>query len=116
MVEWPVILRLEMNVAQALLVFVQFEVKELSRYRADYASKMAAIAAQFGAQFLAATPQAEAIEGALGGNFTAILRFPSREAAQAMYESAEYAPLKRLRQEELTTQGQVLFIPALDAV
>lgn len=102
--------------AQALLVFVQFEVKEFSRYRAEYASKLAVVVAQFGGQFLAATPQAEAIEGALGGNFTAILRFPSREAAQAMYESAEYAPLKRLRQEELTTQGQVLFIPALDAV
>lgn len=101
--------------SQALLVFVQFAVKDFARYRADYASKMAAVAAQFGGEFLAATPQAEAIEGSLVGNFTAILRFPSREAAQAMYDSEAYAPLKRLRQDELTTQGQVVFIPALDA-
>lgn len=98
-----------------IFVFVQFEVKDFARYRADYASKMAAVAAQFGGQFLAATPQAEAIEGPLGGNFTAVLRFPSREAAQAMYDSEAYAPLKRLRQDELTTGGQVLFIPALDS-
>jgi uncharacterized protein (DUF1330 family) len=104
-----------MKMTQALLVFVQFEVNDFARYRADYASKMAAVAAQFGGQFLAATPQAEAMEGALGGNFTAILRFPSREAAQAMYDSEAYAPLKRLRQDELTTGGQVLFIPALDS-
>lgn len=101
---------------QALLVFVQFAVNDFGRYRADYANRMAGIAAQFGGQFLAATAQAEAMEGALAGNFTAILRFPSREAALAMYESAEYAPLKRLRQDELTTSGQVLFIPGLDAV
>ena len=101
--------------ASSVFVLVQFEVRNFARYRAEYASKLAVVVAQFGGQFLAATPQAEAIEGTLGGNFTAILRFPSREAAQAMYESAEYAPLKRLRQEELTTKGQVLFIPALDA-
>jgi len=102
--------------APSVLVCAQFQVIDFPSYQADYASKMAEVAAQFGGQFLAATPQAEAIEGALGGNFTAILRFPSREAAQAMYASEAYAPLKRLRQEELTTNGRVLFIPALDAV
>ncbi|UXC89905.1 DUF1330 domain-containing protein [Sphingobium sp. RSMS] len=42
-----------------------------------------------------------------------ILEFPSRDAAQAFYDSQEYAPLKALRME--TTQSQVMFIDAIGA-
>ncbi len=100
--------------AQPCFVIVQFDVKDFAQYFADYGSKLGALAAKHGGEFLAATPNFVVKEGVAAGNFTAILRFPSAEQAQALYESEDYAPLKAKRIDELTHGGQVFFVPGLD--
>jgi len=99
---------------QPIFVIVQFNVKDFPKYFEHYGSLMSAVAAKFGGQFLAASRDAVAKEGKSTGNFTAIIRFPSKEAADAMYESPVYATLKQKRLNELTDGGNVIFIPGLE--
>ncbi|WP_277871174.1 DUF1330 domain-containing protein [Dokdonella fugitiva] len=96
-----------------MFVIVQFQVKDFQKYFEHYGSQMSSVAAKFGGEFLAASREAIAKEGASSGNFTAILRFPSEEAAIAMYNSQEYAPLKAKRLE-LTNGGNVIFVPGIE--
>jgi uncharacterized protein (DUF1330 family) len=101
--------------SQPLLVLVQFNVKDFPKYFEQYGSLMRAEVEKYGGQFLAASRDVVVQEGQSSGNFTAIIRFPSKEAATAMYESAGYAPLKAKRIGELTDGGNVIFIPGLEA-
>ena len=99
---------------EPMFVIAQFNVKDFPKYFEHYGSFMSETVAKFGGQFLAASPDVVAKEGESSGNFTAIIRFPSKEAAFEMYESPEYAPLKAKRIEELTDGGNLIFIPGLD--
>lgn len=99
---------------QPMFVIVQFDVKDFPQYFEHYGSQMRSVAAKFGGEFLTASREVVAKEGVSSGNFTAILRFPSEEAAIAMYESPEYAPLKMKRIEELTNGGNVIFVPGIE--
>ena len=100
--------------AQPMFVLVQFNVKDFPQYFEHYGSMMSAEVEKFGGQFLAASREVVVKEGQSSGNFTAIIRFPSKEAAAAMYESPGYAPLKAKRIEELTDGGNLIFIPGID--
>ncbi|MBC3930429.1 DUF1330 domain-containing protein [Undibacterium curvum] len=100
--------------SQPMLVLVQFNVKDFPKYVEHYASLMSAVAGKFGGQFIAASRDVIVKEGKTSGNFTAIIRFPSKEAATEMYESPEYAPLKAKRIGELTDGGNLIFIPGLE--
>lgn len=97
-----------------MFVIVQFDVKDFQKYFEHYGSQMSSVAAKFGGEFLAASREVVTKEGVSSGNFTAILRFPSEEAAIAMYESPEYAPLKAKRLEELTNGGNLIFVPGVE--
>lgn len=99
---------------QPMFVLVQFKVKDFPKYFEEYGSLMSAEVGKFGGQFLAATGDVVVQEGQSSGNFTAIILFPSKEAATAMYESAGYAPLKAKRIDELTDGGNLIFIPGLE--
>ncbi|PYR24135.1 MAG: hypothetical protein DMF98_16505 [Acidobacteria bacterium] len=99
---------------QPMFVLVQFNVKDFPKYFEHYGSLMSAEVAKFGGQFLAASRDVVVKEGEPSGNFTAIIRFPSKEAAVAMYESPGYAPLKAKRIDELTNGGNLIFIPGLE--
>ncbi|MCI4237469.1 DUF1330 domain-containing protein [Dickeya dianthicola] len=101
---------------QPMFVLVQFDVKDFPKYFEQYGSLMSAEVEKFGGQFLAATSDVIAKEGQSCGNLTAIIRFPSKEAATAMYESDGYAPLKAKRIEELTNGGNLIFIPGLETI
>jgi len=101
--------------SQPIFVLVQFNVKDFPKYFEHYASLMSAVAGKFGGQFLAASRDVVVKEGQSSGNFTAIIHFPSKEAATEMYESPEYEPLKAKRIDELTDGGNLIFIPGLDA-
>jgi uncharacterized protein (DUF1330 family) len=101
--------------SQPMFVLVQFNVKDFPKYFEHYASLLSAVAGKFGGQFLAASRDVVVKEGQSSGNFTAIIRFPSKEAATEMYESPEYAPLKAKRIDELTDGGNLVFIPGLEA-
>ncbi|GBG12912.1 uncharacterized protein NMK_0449 [Novimethylophilus kurashikiensis] len=102
--------------AQPMFVLVQFNVKDFPKYFEQYGSLMSAVVGKFGGQFLAASGDVVVQEGQSSGNLTAIIRFPSKEAATAMYESEEYAPLKAKRINELTDGGNLIFIPGLETI
>ena len=52
---------------------------------------------------------------AADGNWAAVLRFPSMDAAKAWYDSPEYRPLRQLRIDELTEPGgRILLLGAFD--
>ena len=99
--------------SQPMFVLVQFSVKDFPKYFEEYGSLMRDVVEKFGGQFIAATDDVDVKEGQSSGNLTAIIRFPSRESANEMYESAEYAPLKAKRLSELTDGGNLIFIPGL---
>jgi uncharacterized protein (DUF1330 family) len=106
----------EILVSQPVFVLAQFNVKDFPKYFEHYASLMSAVVRKFGGKFLAASRDVVVKEGQSSGNFTAIIRFPSKEAAAEMYESPEYSLLKAKRIDELTDGGNLIFIPGLDVV
>lgn len=100
--------------AQPTFVLVQFNVKDFPKYFEHYGSLMSAEVEKFGGQFVAASREVVVKEGQASGNFTALIRFPSEEAANAMYNSPGYAPLKAKRIDELTDGGNLIFIPGIE--
>lgn len=97
--------------SQPCFVIVQINVLDLPRYRAEYAANVVHLIHGHGGEVLAASPDAEAREGTWTGTWTVVLRFPTREQADAWYEDPAYAPLKRARIDSLTEGGNLVFVP-----
>jgi len=96
-------------------MIARIDVTDLPRYRAEYGALVAAQFASFGAELLVATPDADVLEGEWPGNWTVVVRFPDRAAAEAWYRSPEYAPLKARRINELTQGAGLVFVTGRDA-
>ena len=79
---------------------------------AEYREKVPAVVAQYGGRYLVRAGVIHPKEGELGLDRFVVLEFPSVEAATRFYESAEYAPLLKLRRE--TTQSQVAIVEGLE--
>lgn len=84
-----------------------FRVPDVDKYRREYGRKVLAQVTALGAKLLVASPGATVLEGDWSSTWTALIQFPDRATALRWYESQEYAPLKKLRLEELTTGGAV---------
>jgi uncharacterized protein (DUF1330 family) len=63
----------------------------------DYRQKVTAVVEKFGGRFLVRGGDIRHLEGNLPLDRLVVLEFPSVEAAQRFYDSAEYAPLLKLR-------------------
>lgn len=63
----------------------------------EYRQKVAPLIAQFGGRYLVRGGEVKNLEGALAIRRLVVLEFPSMEAAQRFYDSAEYQPLLKLR-------------------
>lgn len=87
-------------------------VPDLDTYRRDYGRKVLAQLEASGATLLVASPTPVVHEGAWEAEWTVVIRFPDRAAAQRWYDSDEYAPLKKLRLQELTTGGAAALFDA----
>ena len=64
----------------------------------EYAEKVKPITESFGGQYVTAAGTVEVKEGDWSPTSPVIIQFPSLEAANLWYTSAEYAPLKALRE------------------
>jgi uncharacterized protein (DUF1330 family) len=95
-------------------LIAQIDVKDLARYRAEYGKAVAAQLPQFGAELLVGSSAFDALEGQWPGNWTVVIRFPSREAALAWYDSRDYEPLKALRISELTAGANLILVAGRD--
>jgi uncharacterized protein (DUF1330 family) len=96
---------------EPVYVIAQIETADLPRYREEYGKHVLPLIAEHGGVLLVGSDQAEALEGTWSANWTVVIRFPSRQAALAWYESAAYAPLRRARIETLTSGGNLALVP-----
>jgi uncharacterized protein (DUF1330 family) len=78
-----------------------------------YAAGVKEVTERFGGRYLFAGPGSSGLEGEPQPDAMAIIEFPSQADARRWYESAEYAPLKELRQ----SAGSSVFVltPDTDA-
>jgi len=95
-------------------VIGQISVDDLNVYLEKYGQPVAAQLAAAGGEVLVAAPDAAVVEGTWSGNWTVVIKFPSLDAARTWYESPEYAPLKRLRMDDLTSGGNVALADGFD--
>jgi uncharacterized protein (DUF1330 family) len=64
---------------------------------AEYVANVHATVHAFGGRYLVVGGEVRNVEGDGGLAYPVLLEFPDMEAAQAWYDSEEYAPLKKLR-------------------
>jgi uncharacterized protein (DUF1330 family) len=97
--------------SQPAYLLGQICVTDLPQYRDGYARPLLAQLTKIGAELLVSSADAETLEGEWSGNYTVLIRFPSWEAAVEWYQSADYAPLKRARIQDLTNAGNLVLLP-----
>jgi uncharacterized protein (DUF1330 family) len=77
---------------------VNLDVRDRERFE-TYRAQVPAVIERYGGRYLVRGGEVHPVEGDLGLKRLVILEFPSMEAARRFYESPDYAPLLRLRQE-----------------
>jgi uncharacterized protein (DUF1330 family) len=102
------------NAAKPAFIMVQMNVASLEELNQRYAQFAIPILMKHGGQMIAGTPAPNVKEGDWNGNWAAVLKFPSMEAAEGWYNSEEYQPYKNLRINELQSEaGRVVIIPGM---
>ena len=86
----------------------QFTVDDADGFR-QYTKAAAPTVAAYGGRVVAASANTDVREGDLGGRFTTVVEFPSREAAEAWYSSPEYENASVLR-HQTTSNGSLVII------
>jgi uncharacterized protein (DUF1330 family) len=71
---------------------------------AEYARRVPATIAKYDGRYLVRSGKADVREGQWTGSRTVILEFPSLARALEWYESAEYEPLRPIRQANSTAR------------
>jgi uncharacterized protein (DUF1330 family) len=80
---------------------------------ADYVANTTRLVEAHGGRYLARTPKAERVEGEREPpQISLIIEWPSREAAEAFYESAAYRPFRDSRQAG--SRGEFLLVAGED--
>ena len=102
------------NVAKPAYIMVQMKVESLEDLTQRYAQFAIPILHKYEGQMIAGSATPKIKEGDWDGNWAAVLRFPSMEAAEGWYNSEEYQPYKNLRINELQSEaGRVVIIEGL---
>lgn len=92
----------------AYLVAV-LQVSDLTAYFETYGAPVFPMLAEAGAEVLVGSPSVSVLEGDYGATWTAIVRFPSMEALETWYGSAEYQAIAPARRELSNEAVSVLF-------
>ena len=77
-------------------LIVQVNIADEAQYQ-KYREAVGPLLTKFGGKFLVRGAKVEALEGHHDGRRLVIIEFPSGEAIHAWWNSAEYAPVKKLR-------------------
>ena len=89
---------------------VQIKIKDLAEFNERYSQHVFPILEKFGVLMVAGSTTPTTMEGSFDGNWAAVLRFPSLAVAREWYDSAEYAPFRDLRIQELTDFDSLVFL------
>lgn len=98
---------------EAVYVVGQMEIKDPKVYLEQYGKPFMPILKKYKGELIAASDKAEVWEGGELLNWTVLVKFPSKEAAEAFYNSEEYSPLKEMRIQELTRDGSLYMLPGI---
>ena len=82
----------------AAYCIVNLDIRDPEKFE-TYRQRVAPLVEQHGGRYLVRGGELHPIEGDLGLKRLVVLEFPSLEAARRFYDSPEYAPLLKLRQE-----------------
>jgi uncharacterized protein (DUF1330 family) len=74
----------------------------------EYQEKVPALVAKYGGKYLVRAGQMHTMEGDLSVKRMVIVEFESLDAARTFYESADYAPLLKVRKEN--TRSHLVFV------
>jgi uncharacterized protein (DUF1330 family) len=77
-------------------LIANIDVTDLARFE-EYREKVAPVVKKFGGRYLVRGADVRRLEGNLPLHRLVILEFPTIDAAQQFYDSAEYQPLLKLR-------------------
>lgn len=92
-------------------MIVTAKIADRDAFIADYGAAAAKLVAQFGGKYVLRAPGATALEGSFGNGASMVIsEWPDRAAAEAFWNSPEYAEAKKLR--EGIAECQVLLIEA----
>ena len=89
------------------------DVKDFETYAQQYGLPVGEMFAEVGAEIIVATQEVKVLEGDWPGNWTVIVKVPSAEIAQDLYDSDRYAPFRQARQEALANATTLVIAPAL---
>lgn len=98
--------------SKAVYVIGQIAVKDYKTYFSQYALPLNDLLQKYQGEALAGSTKAETLEGEGFGNWTVLIKFPSRALLEECMNSAEYARLSNLRVNQLTTGGNIFLLPA----
>ncbi len=98
---------------QPVYMIATIDVKDYDAYLQHYGLPVADIFAKAGAEVLVASPEVEVFEGEWRGNWTVVVKLPSMDVANELYNSEEYAPLKKLRLQELSNHSTLVIAPGI---
>jgi uncharacterized protein (DUF1330 family) len=96
-------------------LIASLRVKNLEEYLQRYGLPAIAQLKEIGADIEVASADVETLEGEWDGNWTVVIRFPSKAKAIEFYNSPGYTPLRTLRINELTDGGAVVIVEGFDA-
>jgi uncharacterized protein (DUF1330 family) len=78
-------------------LIANIELHDVKRYK-DYVEHVPALIAKHGGKYRVRGGDSQVLEGAWSPSRLIVIEFPSREAALAFYNDADYEPYKSLRQ------------------
>ena len=92
--------------------FGRMKVKDYEEYIERYGRPLEPILEKYNDKILAANKKEVLVEEQEEGNWTVLIEFVSGKDAYEFYASPEYAPLKKMRLEELTDNALAISFPA----
>ncbi|MEX1366410.1 MAG: DUF1330 domain-containing protein [Nannocystaceae bacterium] len=102
---------------EGVYLMASLVVEDFDSFQADYGAAVFPMIAQAGGEVMVATPQIDLLEGEYVQNWTVVVRFPSEDAANGWYDSAEYQAMIPVRQGVTDTeQSHLLFAPEFEGV
>lgn len=101
-------------IEKPVYILAQFNIKSYDLYRQNYILGVRPLLQKYQAEILVTSPKSEILEGDKKENYTAILKFPSKELALAWYNCPEYQPFKTIRINELTNGGSLQLLEAFE--
>lgn len=97
---------------QKVYSFGRMKVKDYDDYFKRYGLPFLSILDKYNGKLLSATKKGVIVEGKEEGNWTVLVEFSNGKDAFDFYASEEYAPLKKLRLDELTDGALAISFPA----